>query len=188
MKPIASKRFYCTIDNQFYWSKAHQSLTLSARNLMLCFYTELRWTGKGKKRQFTNNGNVSFTEAEFKFNRLGCSATYIKARNQLIKVGFIKVTHRGGMGKGVRNLYKLLWCGGALHSEMRWKRYPDENWKHEIPRPKKQMVGVESQWKKGECGRKSKPTLQKHTLNGTNPPTKVYPINANPPTKIGRNL
>ncbi len=136
---------------------------------MMCFYTELRFTGKGKKKQFTNNGEVSFSEAEFKANGLGCSATYIKARNQLIKVGFIKVTHRGGMGKGVRNLYKLLWCGGALHSEMRWKRYPDENWEQEIPKVKDYIVGRETRFKK------SKPTLQKHTLNGTNSPIKVDP-------------
>ena len=179
MKPIASKRFYCTIDNQFYWSKAHQSLTLSARNLMLCFYTELRWTGKGKKRQFTNNGNVSFTEAEFKFNRLGCSATYIKARNQLIKVGFIKVTYRGGMARGDMNKYKLLWVDEVLHSEMRWKLYPDEDWEHEIPKVKDYIVGRETRFKKKNN------TLQKYILNGTKPPTKVYPINANPPTKVG---
>ena len=169
MKPIESKTFWFTFYNELYWSKAYQSLTLSGRNLMMCFYTELRWLGKGKKKQFTNNGNVSFTEAEFKANRLGCSATYIKARNQLIKVGFIKVTHRGGMGKGVRNLYKLLWCGGALHSEMRWKRYPDENWEQEIPKVKDYIVGRETRFKK------SKPTLQKHTLNGTNSPIKVDP-------------
>ena len=181
MKPIASKRFYCTIDNQFYWSKAHQSLTLSARNLMLCFYTELRWTGKGKKRQFTNNGNVSFTEAEFKFNRLGCSATYIKARNQLIKVGFIKVTYRGGMARGDMNKYKLLWVDEVLHSEMRWKLYPDEDWEHEIPKVKDYIVGRKTRFKKKNN------TLQKYTLNGTKPPTKVYPINANPPTKVGSN-
>jgi hypothetical protein len=73
------------------------------------------------------------------------------------------------MGKGVRNLYKLLWCGGALHSEMRWKRYPDENWEQEIPKVKDYIVGRETRFKK------SKPTLQKHTLNGTNSPIKVDP-------------
>jgi hypothetical protein len=169
MKPIASKRFYCTIHNQLYWSKAYQSLTISARNLMMCFYTELRWTGKGKKRQFTNNGNVSFSEAEFKANGLGCSATFIKARNKLIKVGFIKITYRGGMARGDMNEYKLLWVDGVLHSEMKWKRYPDENWEQEIPKVKDYIVGRETRFKK------SKPTLQKHTLNGANPPTKAYP-------------
>ena len=179
MKPIKSKKFYFTFNNELYWSKAYQSLTISARNLMMCFYSELRWTGKGKKRQFTNNGNVSFTEAEFKFNRLGCSATYIKARNQLIKVGFIKVTYRGGMARGDMNKYKLLWVDGVQHDKMRWKLYPDEDWEHEIPKVKDYIVGRKTRFKKKNN------TLQKYTLNGTKPPTKVYPIKANPPTKVG---
>ena len=179
MKPIASKRFYYTIHNQFYWSKAYQSLTLSARNLMMCFYTELRFTGKGKKRQFTNNGEISFSEAEFKANGLGCSATYIKARNQLIKVGFIKVTYRGGMARGDMNKYKLLWVDGVQHDKMRWKLYPDKDWEHEIPKVKDYIVGRKTRFKKKNN------TLQQNTLNGTKPPTKVDPIIYNLPTTVG---
>jgi hypothetical protein len=148
---------------------------------MMCFYTELRWTGKGKKKQFTNNGKVSFSEAEFKANGLGCSATFIKARNKLIKVGFIKITYRGGMARGDMNKYKLLWVDGVLHSEMRWKRYPLDNWEHEIPKIKDYIVGRETRFKKKNN------TLQKYTLNGANPPKKVGPINANPPKKVGSN-
>ena len=181
MKPIASKRFYCTIHNQLYWSKAYQSLTLSARNLMMCFYTELRWSGKGKKRTYTNNGKISFSEAEFKANKLGSSQTYLNARNQLIKVGFIKVTYRGGMARGDMNKYKLLWVDGVQHDKMRWKLYPDEDWEHEIPKVKDYIVGRKTRFKKKNN------TLQKYTLNGANPPTKVDPIDANPPTKVGSN-
>ena len=179
MKPIANKRFYFTFHERFYWSKAYQSLTLSARNLMICFYTELRWTGKVKNRGITNNGEISFSEAEFKANGLGCSATHIKARNQLIKVGFIKVTYRGGMARGDMNKYKLLWVDGVQHDKMRWKLYPDEDWEHEIPKVKDYIVGRKTRFKKKNN------TLQKYTLNGTKPPTKVYPIKANPPTKVG---
>ena len=170
MKPIASKRFYCTFHNQLYWSEAYQSLTLSARNLMMCFYTELRWQGKGKKKVYTNNGEISFTEKEFKDNELGSSATYIKARNLLIKVGFIKVTYRGGMARGDMNKYKLLWVDGVRHDELRWKRYPLENWKHEIPKIKDYIVGRETRFKKKNN------TLKNKTLNGTNPPKELDPI------------
>ena len=58
-----------------YWSEAYQSLNISARNLMMCFQTELRWTGKSKNRTITNNGKISFSESEFKFNKLGASQT-----------------------------------------------------------------------------------------------------------------
>ena len=50
MKPIASKRFYFSIHERLYWSEAYQALNISARNLMMCFQAELRWSGKGKKR------------------------------------------------------------------------------------------------------------------------------------------
>jgi len=166
---------------RLYWSDAYQTLTLSARNLMMCFYAELRWSGKGKKRVFTNNGEISFSEAEFKANKLGASGTYLNARNQLIKVGFIKVTYRGGMARGDMNKYKLLWVDGVFHHKMRWKRYPNENWEHEIPKVKDYAVGRETRFKKINN------TLKNDTLNGTNPPNGLDPINVNPPKEQGSN-
>jgi hypothetical protein len=170
MKPIASKRFYFTMHERLYWSEAYQALNISARNLMMCFQTELKWSGKGKKRIFTNNGEISFSEAEFKYNKLGVSQTYINARNKLIEVGFIKVTYRGGMARGDMNQYKLLWVDGVKHNKMRWKRYPEENWAHEIPKVKDYAVGRATRFKK------LKNTLEDKTLNGANPPSELDPI------------
>ena len=137
---------------------------------MMCFLTELRWSqGRRRSRNILNNGDIAFSEAEFKFNKLGASQTYINARNLLIKVGFIKITYRGGMARGDMNRYKLLWVDGVLHSEMRWKRYPDENWEHEIPRAKDYAVGRETRFKKVNN------TLKNNTLNGTNPPKELAP-------------
>jgi hypothetical protein len=181
MKPIASKRFYFSMHERLYWSDAYQALNRSALNLMMCFYAELRWSGKGKKRVYTNNGEISFSEAEFKANKLGASGTYLNARNQLIKVGFIKVTYRGGMARGDMNKYKLLWVDGVFHHEMRWKRFPDENWEHEIPKVKDYAVGRETRFKKINN------TLKDKTLNGTNPPNGLDPINVNPPKEQGSN-
>ena len=146
---------------------------------MMCFYAELRWSGRGKKRVYTNNGAISFSEAEFKANKLGASQTYINARNNLIKVGFIKVMYRGGMGGGDMNKYKLLWVDGVFHHKMRWKRFPNENWEHEIPKVKDYAVGRETRFKKINN------TLKKKTLNGTNPPNELDPISVNPPNWQG---
>jgi len=181
MKPIASKRFYFSMHEGLFWSTAYQALNRSAVNLMMCFYAELRWSGKGKKRVYTNNGEISFSEAEFKLNKLGASGTYLNARNQLIKVGFIKVTYRGGMARGDMNKYKLLWVDGVFHHEMRWKRFPDENWENEIPKVKDYAVGRETRFKKINN------TLKNDTLNGTNPPNGLDPINVNPPKEQGSN-
>ena len=47
----------------------------------------------------------------------------------------------------------------------RWRKYPQKNWVNEIPKPKKQLVGVKTQFKKGRTGRKVKATLINQTLN-----------------------
>ena len=63
------------------------------------------------------------------------------------------------MCRGDMATYKLLFVDGCLPIEKRWRQYPGKNWADEIPRPKEQLVGVDTQWKKGETGRKLKPTL-----------------------------
>ena len=75
MKPIRVKRFYFSFNERFFWFKAFQSLTPPAINLIMCFQTKLRWS-KGKKRSkrnILNNGNIFFSEAEYRFNKLGAS-------------------------------------------------------------------------------------------------------------------
>ena len=181
MKPILHKRFTILINNLLYWSKAYQSLTLSARNLMWCMVAELRFTGSRTKGTFayTNNGKISFSEREFKFNKLGSSQTYINARNQLIEVGFIKLTYRGGMARGDLNKYQLLFIEGVSHFDMRWKEYPNKNWKHEIPKAKDSLVGVKTRFKKTSS------TLKNYTLNSTNSPNELDSIDMNPPNRLG---
>ena len=145
--------------NDFWFSRAYQELRKSSRNLLHCFIIERRWKGKGKKRVITNNGSVSFTEVQFKEIFGYASDTYLKARNQLIECGIIKQTWRGGMCRGDMAKYKILCLEDILFNEQRWREYPDKNWIDDIPKPKKQLIGVDTQWKKGESGRKLKATL-----------------------------
>ena len=174
MKPIAQKGFRFLLTNELYWSKAYQSLTQSARNLLWCMVPELNFTGKrgNKKRPFcyTNNGKIAFTEYEWKKQGLGASGTYLRARNQLIEVGFIKITYEGGFARGDMNTYELLINSElAVQAKQRWKRYPLENWKHEVPKAKNYAIGKKTRFKK------SKNTLKNNTLNGTNLPKELDP-------------
>lgn len=171
MKPIAHKGFSILLTNELYWSKAYQSLTLSARNLLWCMVAELKFTGSRKKKTFayTNNGKIAFTEYEWKKQRLGASGTYLRARNQLIEVGFIRITYRGGFACGDMNRYELLFIEGVKRDDKRWKRYPDENWKDEIPTSKDLPIGKKTRFKK------SKNTLKNDTLNGSNHPNGLDP-------------
>jgi len=139
-------------------------------------FAELKYTGSRKKKTFayTNNGKISFTEYEWKKQGLGCSQTYIKARNQLIKVGFIRITYQGGMARGDMNKYELLFIEGVKLDDNRWKHYPKENWEHEIPKVKDFAVGRETRFKKINN------TLKNKTLNGTNPPKELYPYGITP--------
>ena len=174
MKPIAQKVFNLLLDNKLYWSVAFQSLNKSAQNLLFCMIAELRFTGergsKSKPFSYTNNKRLSFSESEFRKQGLGVSGTYISARNQLIRVGLIRITYRGGMARGDMNTYELLINSQlAPQSKQRWRRYPDENWEDEIPKVKDFAVGRETRFKK------SKNTLKNDTLNGTNPPKELAP-------------
>ena len=174
MKPIAQKVFNLLLDNKLYWSDAFQSLTKSAQNLLFCMIAELRFTGergsKSKPFSYTNNGRVSFSETEFRKQGLGASGTYISARNQLIEVGLIRITYRGGMARGDMNTYELLINSQLTpQSKQRWRLYPNENWEHEIPKVKDYAVGRKTRFKK------SKNTLKNDTLNGTNPPKELTP-------------
>ena len=161
--------------NDLWFSKAYQILTKSSRDLLHCFIIERRWSGKGKKRMITNNGSISFTEVQFREVFGYSKATYLKARNQLIECGFIKQTERGGTGRGDMAKYKILCLDDISFGEQRWREYPDKNWINEIPKPKKQLIGVKTQWKKGKSGRKLKATLSKYTLIDVNDPINVYP-------------
>ena len=174
MKPIAQKVFNLLLDNKLYWSDAFQSLTKSAQNLLFCMIAELRFTGergsKSKPFSYTNNKRLSFSESEFRKQGLGASGTYISARNQLVRVGLIRITYRGGMARGDMNTYELLINSELVpQSKQRWRRYPNENWEHEIPKVKDYAVGKETRFKK------SKNTLKNDTLNSTKPPKELAP-------------
>ena len=53
-----------------------------------------------KKWKELRNGEVSFTESQFRKLTGYCKGTHINARNKLIETGFIINTHSGGGGSG----------------------------------------------------------------------------------------
>ena len=142
------------------FSDAYMDLPKSGRDLLHCLVFELKFVKNKRKGRYSypNNGSVSFTEIQFK-EEFGCASnTYITARNRLIHNGLIKQIYRGGFGAGDMATYKVLITPDLNPREMRWLRYPDENWEHEIPRSKTR-IGIKTRFK-------SKTTLKKSTLNG----------------------
>ena len=152
------------------FSPAYVDLTKSARDLLNCMVYELMFVKNKKTRRFSypNNGQVSYTEIQFKEEFGYASNTYLTARNQLVKNGLIKQTYRGGECRGDMATYKMLITPDLREIEMRWLRYPNENWEKDIPKRKNQLVGLETQFKK-------KSTLKKSTHNGEIHPSKLTP-------------
>jgi hypothetical protein len=139
------------------FSVAYVDLPKSARDLLHCFLPELKYTRPKGRVSYYNNGDVSFTEIQFKEEFGYASNTYLSARNRLIRNGLIKQTYRGGCHRGDMAKYKILIAPDLNPREMRWLRYPKENWENDIPRSKT-TIGINTRFK-------SKTTLKKSTLN-----------------------
>ena len=162
-------------------SKAWNDAGEYGRKLFWCLHNGLKWTrlkdkNTGKEvKEYSNHMELAFTQAEF-CNKYKChKQTYTNARNRLIYVGLIRITHKGGNGRGDYTKYQLFYQNGDVLSVdeegkypyVRWRHYPEENWKVEIP-TSKHRIGIKNRFEKGECGRhrKKKPTLSKPPLNG----------------------
>ena len=145
--------------SELLFSDAYVDLPKSARDLLHCLVFELKFVRNKRTGRYSypNNGSVSFTEIQFKKEFSYASNTYLLARNRLIRNGLIRQTYQGGTCRGDMATYKVLITPDLNPREMRWLRYPDENWDQDIPRSKT-WVGVETRFK-------SKATLRNSTLN-----------------------
>ena len=141
------------------FSDSYHELPKSARDLLHCLVSELKFTKDKKTGRYSypNNGSVSYTEVQFK-KEFGCASnTYLLARNRLIRNGLIKQTYQGGTCRGDMATYKVLITPDLNPNEKRWLRYPKENWEQDIPTSNTQ-VGVETRFS-------SNATLANCTLN-----------------------
>ena len=165
--------------NDVWFSKAYLSLPISARDLLQCLVTEINKVQdkRTKKWKETRNGELSFTETQYIEITGRCKGTYYNAITELIRRGFIKITHRGGGGRGDSSTFEVLISEELIKEKQRWRRYPTENWENEIPKAKDNMVGKKTQWKKGQSGRKLDSTLSGCTLINDSLPNGIDPKN-----------
>ena len=148
--------------NELWFSKAYHKLPIAARNLLQCLVTEINkvQNTRTKKWKEQRNGEVSFTESQFRKLTGYTKVTFNTSKNILVERGLIKITHLGGGGgSGDRSMYEVLICDDVPKEKQRWRRYPKENWKHEVPKRKNNLIGKKTQWKKGQSGKKIKSTL-----------------------------
>ena len=119
-------------------SKAYWTLTGTATRVFEIFLLKRQIKksviGKHELRNIVNNGQIIFTyiEAEEKYGIP--KSTFMRARDQLIEVGFIEITEHGGEHQPTRY---------AISNN--WMKYPKESFK----RPKSgNLVGQNTRWKK----------------------------------------
>ena len=143
----------CFYRNELWFSHAYQHLNKSSRDLLQCLYTEINKAQVKGKWKECRNGYLSFVESDYRKLTGRCKQTYLTARNQLIEVGLIKMTHRGGACRGDRAMYCVLIAKDVRKEHQRWRRYPEENWANEIPKSRGLTIGKTTQWKKGQTSR-----------------------------------
>ena len=158
---------------EFYNSRAWHDAGFYGQKLFFDLFNGLFWKVTRKHgKQYTNHDELAFTQADFCKKYNCCKETYTKARNRLIYVGLIRITHKGGNGRKDYNTYKLCYHEGRAltnNDQERWRSYDGEkkNWGHEIPKSK-HRIGIKNRFEKGKGGRVKKkiPTLSNPTLNG----------------------
>ena len=149
--------FYLSVDLAF--SPAYLDLHDSSRTLLYHFQLTAKYDLVKGEKHYRNNGKIGFPESEFRKYYNCASQTYYNARDQLITNGLIKQTKQGGFGPGDYATYKLLFLLDVRSSHQRWRKYPEKNWEHEIPKSKHSVIGKDTRFKKGVANRKPKATL-----------------------------
>ena len=88
--------------------------------------------GKDKVRLIANNGEITYTFKEAYKNHKIPKSTFLRARDQLIKVGLIEIAEYGGNHH--TNKYTI---------SQNWKNYPEQTFE----RPKSgNLVGMKTRW------------------------------------------
>ena len=115
-------------------------------------------TSAGKKeiKNILNNGEIIFTFQEA-WNKYGIpKSTFLRARDQLIKVGLIEIAEDGGYHHTTKY---------AISNN--WRNYPEQTFE----RPKSgNLVGMKTRWKKD--------TVKSDTINQSS--TAISDTNSNP--------
>ena len=126
------------IEREIFESHAFWELNDTAFKVMIIFYLKRQRTKRKSNKRDTyvtaNNGQIQFTykEAENKYDIP--KSSFLRARDLLIKVGFIEIAETGGYHHP--NLYTI---------SNNWMNYPQQNFKRS---KSANLVGKDTRWKK----------------------------------------
>ena len=119
-------------------SAAYWHLTGAAPQVYMVFLMKRELSDKGfgkdKARIVVNNGEITYTYLEALNNHWIPKSNFLRARDQLIKVGLIEIAEDGGCHHTTKY---------AISNN--WRNYPEQTFE----RPKSgNLVGIKTRWKK----------------------------------------
>ena len=91
--------------------------------------------GKDKARIVANNGEITYTYLEALNNHWIPKSNFLRARDQLIKVGLIEIAEDGGCHNTTK--YSI---------SNNWRNYPEQTFERS---KSGNLVGIKKRWKKG---------------------------------------
>ena len=119
-------------------SDAFWDLTGIATQVYMVFLLKRRLSDKGfgkdKARIVANNGKITYTFVEACKNHKIPKSTFLRARDQLIKVGLIEIVEDGGCHHTTK--YSI---------SNNWRNYPEQTFERS---KSGNLVGVKTRWKK----------------------------------------
>ena len=147
------------IERDILESDAYWDLTGAAPQVYMVFRMKRVFSdkcfGKNKARIVVNNGEIIYTYLEARKNHRIPKSNFLRARDQLIKVGFIEIAEDGGCHHTTKY---------AISNN--WRNYPEQTFE----RPKSgNLVGMKTRW--------TKDTVKSDTINSTS--TAISDTNSN---------
>ena len=148
------------IERDILESDAYWSLTGAAPQVYMVFLMKRilsdKAFGKDKARIVVNNGEITYTFIEAWKNHRIPKSTFLRARDQLIKVGFIEIADDGGCHHTTKY---------AISNN--WRNYPEQTFERS---KSGNLVGMKTRW--------TKDTVKSDTINSTS--TAISDTNSNP--------
>ena len=143
------------LESDAYWDLTGAAPQIYMVFRMKCIFAD-RDIGKRKERIIINNGEITYTFVEACKNHKIPKSTFLRARDQLIKVGFIEIAEDGGCHHTTK--YSI---------SNNWRNYPEQTFERS---KSGNLVGIKTRWKKDTV------------ISGTNNPisTVISDTNSNP--------
>ena len=121
------------LESDAYWDLTGAAPQVYMVFRMKCVFAD-RTIGKRKERIIVNNGEITYTYLEALNNHWIPKSNFLRARDQLIKVGLIEIAEDGGCHHTTK--YSI---------SNNWRNYPEQTFERS---KSGNLVGVKTRWKK----------------------------------------